>query len=255
MEKIQLPYQSFNAKRPGGLVGIITAALETLKVLYAEIGMNRGQAFEGCSECSGKTTDIDASRMIAPELSIKNGAVLLWGGSNCGPVEAIKALAKLVGIDAARPLAEQDLGFIDNLLYGYDKEPVSYVYKGKASRSYYRGCVNDLRFMRDKGTRSKGNLRAIAYFSAAAECPACGGSKLSEAGRAMLLQGVNYAEASRLPVPELLRFVEQLPDSLSESEREASREAIGGLTELLAYMNKIGLKALVPSFISRTNTR
>lgn len=245
METIRLPYKSFNAKRPGASVGTITAALDTLRLLYAEVGRNRGQVFEPCPDCMGKRTDIDASRMIARELSIKNGAVLLWAGTNCGPVEAIKALAHKVGIDASRPLDEQDPGFIDILLYGYDKEPVDYVYKGKATRNYYRGCVNDLRFMRDKGTQSKGNLKAIAYFSGTPECSACNGSRLSTESLSVKFEGANFAEAARLPVTELLRFVERLPESLNEIEREASREAIGGLTELLTYMNRIGLKALV----------
>jgi excinuclease ABC subunit A len=55
--------------------------------------------------------------MIAPELSLKHGAVLLWAGTNCGPVSMIKELAKMIGIDFERPLAEQDKRFTDILLW------------------------------------------------------------------------------------------------------------------------------------------
>ncbi|MFC5529454.1 hypothetical protein [Cohnella yongneupensis] len=250
MKRIVFPYKPFNAKRTGALIGVITVVLETVRLLYATIAAYRGhRPFEACPACGDKevATDIDPKRMIAPELSLKDGAVLLWAGSKCGPVEMIKQLANTIGINTARPLAEQDARFIDILLYGYDKEPITYAHKNKQSTGYYRGCVNDLRFMRDAGTTSKGNLRAIAYFSERIECPICGGTKLNPENAAVTIDGRNFAEASRLPVPELLRFVQRLPAALDEREFETSREAIEELEARLIYLQRIGLLALSPS--------
>lgn len=185
--------------------------------------------------------------MIAPELSLKHGAVLLWAGTNCRPVAMIKQLAKLIGVDFERPLAEQDKRFTDILLYGYDKEPVLYVYKNKQLEGFYRGCVFDLRYMRDAGTNSKGNLRAIDYFSGPVNCPECNGSMLNPDSLAITIQGLSIVETSRLPVPELLRSIQHLSTSLSKYESENSSQVIEELEFRLTYLNKIGLKALSPA--------
>jgi len=153
----------FNPNRPGALIGTLTEVSEYLS--YAEIGKSglpreaslsqnlaESGRHEACLTCNGTGAvigDIDPSRMIATELSLKHGAVLLWAGTNCGPVAMIKQLAKLLEIDFGKPLNEQDSSFIDILLYGYEKEPVSYEHKKKPLKGFYRGCVHDLpRFSR-----------------------------------------------------------------------------------------------------------
>jgi excinuclease UvrABC ATPase subunit len=261
LDNIKLPKKRFNTKRAGGLVGTITDVLEYLRLLYAMIGKSRDNSrswtsldfsescpYGACSACNGTTTviDIDPSRMIAPELSLKHGAVLLWAGTNCRPVSKIKQLAKMIGIDFEKPLAEQDKRFTDILLYGYDKEPVSYVHKKKQLNGFYRGCVFDLRYMRDAGTTSKGNLRAIDFFSEQVNCPKCNGSKMDPESLAITIQGQSIVEVSRLPISELLLFIQNLPFSLDEQKLKISSELIDEIKLRLIYLNNIGLKALSP---------
>lgn len=59
--------------------------------------------------------DIDPERMIATELSLKNGAVLLWAGTICAPVEAevhaanrasfVVRVIHLIPLSSDKPLA------------------------------------------------------------------------------------------------------------------------------------------------------
>ncbi|MDD9268602.1 hypothetical protein ACFPES_16300 [Paenibacillus sp. GCM10023248] len=81
MNCTKIPVRSFNPKRPGALVGVMITVSEYLAVLYGSIAEAKGSdSFNGpCAECSGTLTlpEIDHGRMIAPELSLKNGAVLL----------------------------------------------------------------------------------------------------------------------------------------------------------------------------------
>jgi excinuclease UvrABC ATPase subunit len=158
MYRTQIPDKPFNSKRPGTLVGILLAVSEYLGALYGKIAETRSACSYGrCSECGGNvgSAEIDPSRMIAPELSLKNGAVLLWAGTDCAPVPRIRQLAAMLGIDYLKPLDEQDPGFIPILLYGYDKEPVSFVHNKKPHTDYYRGCVHDLQYMIERARRVK----------------------------------------------------------------------------------------------------
>ncbi|WP_029192572.1 hypothetical protein [Paenibacillus harenae] len=259
MENLLLPQEKFNEKRAGSLVGTITAVSEYLRLLYAMIGKCRdssSRTFQGfsakssygtCTSCNGTETviDIDPARMIASELSLKHGAVLLWAGTICAPVFKIKALAKMIGIDYEKPLAEQDRRFMDILLYGYEQEPVSYVYKKKQATSFYRGCVTDLRYMRDAGTKSKGNLRAIRFFSKHVRCAACNGSKMAPELLAATIQGRSIVDTLRLPIQELLLFIRGLPHSLDVHELEVYSQVKDEIELRLVYLNKIGLKSLM----------
>jgi excinuclease ABC subunit A len=96
--------------------------------------------------------------------------------------------------------------------------------------------------MRDAGTTSKGNLRAIDYFSRKEKCPACNESELNHDIK--MIQGRSLAEALQLPLPELLLFVQGLSPSLDEREWKNSHAVIEEIELRLVYLNKIGLKAL-----------
>ncbi|XEC95958.1 hypothetical protein AB6A23_05165 [Paenibacillus tarimensis] len=261
MDRSELLKKKFNSKRPGALIGTITEVSEYLRLLYELVGKSgdnhngscrfqehsEKSTYGACNACNGTGTvngDIDPNRMIAPELSLKHGAVLLWAGTSCGPVSMLKELAKMIGIDFERPLAEQDKRFIDILLNGYDEEPVSYVHKNKNLISHYHGCVFQLRHMRDAGTTSKGNLRAVDFFSRKIRCPECNGSELNAESLALSIEGQSIVEVSSLPISGLLLFIHNLTTTHDEHELMIASEVIDEIEKRLIYLNKIGLKAL-----------
>ncbi|MDQ1914253.1 hypothetical protein RAC89_28040 [Paenibacillus sp. GD4] len=249
MERTQIPIRSFNPKRPGTLVGIIMTVSEYLGALYGSIAETRvADSYGPCAECSGTvaSTEIDHGRMIAPELSLKNGAVLLWAGTNCAPVPRIKQLAAMLGIDYLRPLEEQDPGFISVLLYGHDKEPVSFVYNKRLRTEYYRGCVSNLQSMINTRTTSKGNLKMISFFSKQPECSACRGTGLSKGLSDIYAGGLTLAEVNKLPIDEMLSFIKCLRQSIDEPEAEIVEPIIIHLVPMLLYLSKIGLRTLPP---------
>ncbi len=243
------------------LIAIITSVQERLKQLYAWSGNQRdeGKRWEAdnfsehktnreCSSCSGSPAmiDIDPRRMIASELSLKRGAVLLWAGTKCGPVEMIKQLSEVLGISYDRPLAEQDPTFIEILLYGYKDELLTYTHKSKLKQGFYRGCVNDVKFLRDSGTTSKGNLKAINYFSGPVHCPDCiQSSHYDKECLSVTVDGQTINQASRLSIQELLLFVRDL---ISASKSTDTLPVLLELEERLLHLNKIGLSYLSPVY-------
>ncbi|GAA3412295.1 hypothetical protein ACFFNY_23370 [Paenibacillus hodogayensis] len=236
-----------NPKRPGALVGVLMAVSECLGVLYGSIAETRSAGSYGpCAECDGTDApaEIDPGRMIAPELSLKNGAVLLWAGTDCAPVQRIRQLAVMLGIDYLMPLEEQDRWFISVLLYGYDKEPVSFVHNKRQRTDYYRGCVSDLQTMIDARTTSKGNLRMISFFSKHSECPVCLGTRMSKGVLDIHISGHTLAEAEKMPISEMLSFINSLRQSMDAHEFENAGPIVSHLEPMLLYLSKIGLRTL-----------
>jgi excinuclease UvrABC ATPase subunit len=247
MYRTHIPVRPFNPKRPGALVGVIMTVSEYLGVLYGSIAEKWNVGSYGpCAECGGIVVpvEIDPGRMIVPELSLKNGAVLLWAGTDCAPVQRIKQLATMLGIDYSKPLEEQDRRFISVLLYGYDKEPVSFVHNKRLRTDYYRGCVSDLQTMIDAHTTSKGNLRMISFFSKFTECPACLGTGMSKDVLGIHISGHTLAEAEKLPLPAILSFIKSLRQSMDAHEFENISPVVSHLEPMLIYLNKIGLRKL-----------
>jgi len=241
------PAKPFNPKRPGTLVGIMMAVSEYLGMLYGSIAEARSAGSYGpCAECGGTNApgEIDPDRMIAPELSLKNGAVLLWAGTDCAPVPRIRQLATMLGIDYLKPLEDQDPQFISVLLYGYDKEPVSFIHNKRQRTDYYRGCVPDLQTMIDARTTSKGNLRMISFFSKHTECPACLGTGMSKGVLGIRITGHTLTEARKLPIPEMLIFIKSLRQSMDAREFEIAGPIVNYLEPMLIYLSKIGLRKL-----------
>lgn len=247
MDHAQIPVRPFNPKRPGALVGVMMSVSKYLGALYGSIAETRNSGSYGpCADCGGTVApaDIDPGRMIAPELSLKNGAVLLWAGTDCAPVPRIRQLAAMLGIDYLRPLEEQDQQFISVLLYGYDKEPVTFVHNKRLRTDYYRGCVSDLQSMIDARTTSKGNLRMISFFSKHLECPACRGTGMCKSVLDLHICGQTLAEAEKLPISEMLYFIRSLRQSMGAHEFEIISPIISRLEPMLLYLSKIGLRTL-----------
>lgn len=249
----QISAKPFNPKRPGALVNLLMNVSENLGALYGSIAETRGDGFYApCAECSGNIApcDIDHSRMIAPELSLKNGAVLLWAGTDCAPVPRIRQLAAMLGVEYQRPLEEQDQQFISILLYGYDKEPVSFVHNKRPRTDYYRGCIPDLQSMIDAGTTSKGNRRMIAFFSKQSECPACRGTGLNKSMSEIPISGLTLPETAKLPIPVMHSFIKNLLRSMDPREYERVGPIACHLEPMLLHLTKIGLRKL-PSTASK----
>ena len=113
-----------------------------------------------------------------------------------------------------------------------------------SKRCCYRGCVNDLRFMKEAGTTSKGNLRAIRYFSGPVVCKECNGSRLRLESRHIRIHGLSLAEALKLPVPEMLSFLRDVSRSVSREEGLDGVPLVEAIEDRLERLQRIGLQSL-----------
>ena len=62
-------------------------------------------------------------------------------------------------------------------------------------------------------------MKRVEKFLKEAVCPECGGTRLSEAARAPKVRGVSLDEVCKLPLSKLIKWVNDIPDSLPEEMR------------------------------------
>lgn len=243
-------------RNPRSSVGTITEIADYLRLLYAAIGSTANRLEPmlprdfspnspngACPACAGigSRTDIDPSKMIARDRSLKNDAILLWVGTSGWEVPMIKALAQLTGMDYDRPLAQQDERFIDILLNGYDKTPISYTHRGEERSHYYKGVVPILRGMRDQGTTSKGILSAIERFSSDLPCLECGGKKLKKESLTVRVLGKSISEIMAMSVTELIPLFQGLSSALHGHSRTIASHVQGEIVSRLSCLENVGL--------------
>ena len=173
-----------------------------------------------CPNCGGtgsvRTVDIDS---LVPDdsISIDDGAVAPW---NSLMWSLMTDVCREMGVRTDVPfreLTEREKGIV----YHGPAEKKHILYKAKKSNqageldfTYYNAIYtveNALAKVKDE----KG-MKRVEKFLKEEVCPACGGSRLSEAARAPRLRGIGLDEACKMTLGELVDWVAGVPDSLPE---------------------------------------
>ena len=182
-----------------------------------------------CPNCGGtgsvRTVDIDS---LVPDdsISIDDGAVAPW---NSLMWSLMTDVCREMGVRTDVPFRELTEREKDIVYHG-PAEKKHILYKAKKSNqageldfTYYNAIYtveNALAKVKDE----KG-MKRVEKFLKEEVCPACGGSRLSEAARAPRLRGIGLDEACKMTLGEVVDWVAGVPDSLPE-ERRPMAEAI-----------------------------
>lgn len=173
-----------------------------------------------CPSCDGtgivRTVDRDA---LVPDesLTIDEGAVAPW---NSLMWSLMTDVCRAMGVRTDVPfrdLTEKEKDIVYN--GPAEKKHIFYHSKntnqaGELDFTYFNAVYtveNALAKVKDE----KG-MKRVEKFLKQEVCPACGGSRLSEAARAPRLQGISLAEACQMTLTELADWVENVPASLPE---------------------------------------
>ena len=180
-----------------------------------ELSFNSQGACPAC-EGTGTVRRVDESTLVPDEsLTIEQGAVAPWN-----------TLMWSLMVDVCREMGVRtNVPF--NTLTPREREIVFHgpavkkhiFYKAKNSKqageldfTYYNAVYtveNALAKVKDE----KG-MKRVEKFLKMEECPDCGGSRLSDAARAPLVQGISLAEACKMTLNELVVWVGKIPDSM-----------------------------------------
>ena len=202
-----------------------------------------------CRTCDGTGTvrTVDLATLVPdPTLSIDDGVVAPW---NSLMWSLMTDVCRAMGVRTDVPFNQLTDAEKEIVYHGpAEKKHIFYKAKntpeaGELDFTYYNAVYtveNALAKVKDE----KG-MKRVEKFLKQETCPACHGTRLSEAARAPRLQGISLADACTMPLAELTQWVDRVPASLpaemrpmAESICESFRTAARRLMDLgLDYLS------------------
>ena len=211
-----------------------------------ELAFNSQGACRTC-EGTGTVRTVDLATLVPdPTLSIDDGAVAPW---NSLMWSLMTDVCRAMGVRTDVPFNQLTDAEKEIVYHGpAEKKHIFYKAKntpeaGELDFTYYNAVYtveNALAKVKDE----KG-MKRVEKFLKQETCPACHGTRLSEAARAPRLRGISLADACTMPLAELTQWVDRVPASLpaemrpmAESICESFRTAARRLMDLgLDYLS------------------
>ncbi len=202
-----------------------------------------------CPECAGtgvvRTVDED-SLVLDDSLTIDQGAVLPWQQLMWSLMKDIARDHLGVRTDVPfRDLTEREKEAVFHgpakkyhLLYHNEKTNTA----GEMDFTYYNAVYtveNALSKVKDE----KG-MKRVEKFLRQGPCPACKGTRLSEAARAPRLRGISLDQACEMTLDQLIGWVDGVPGSLPEPMRPMAQSICDAFQHTAKRLVDLGLSYL-----------
>jgi excinuclease ABC subunit A len=202
-----------------------------------------------CPECDGLGVRqfFDAARVVAhPELSLAGGAVRGWDRRNAYYFQLISSLAEHYGFDVETPFEELPEDIRDIILYGSRGEEIRFRYlnehRGSVERRHtFEGIISNMQ-RRYRETESNVVREELARYLGNQPCPDCGGTRLNEAARHVLVAGRTLPAITALPVGSSQALFEEL--HLKGRRGEIAEKILKEINERLNFLVNVGLDYL-----------
>ena len=198
-----------------------------------------------CPTCAGTgmVRSIDERTLVPDESkTIDEGAVTPWGHLMWS---LMKDIAREAGIPTDIPYRDLTPEQKEFVLHGApDKYHILYHNEktgtaGEMDFTYYSArysVENALSKVKDE----KG-LKRVARYLIEAPCPDCGGTRLSDAARAPLVDGINLAQATAKTLDELAEWLPQVPSKVPEDMRAMAQNIVDETVEPIDRLRQLGL--------------
>jgi excinuclease ABC subunit A len=167
-----------------------------------------------------------------------------WANSSSDYYEQItQAIAERYDVDLDTPWAELPEEARDLFLYGTNGDRLQITYHNRYGRrrSYwtrFEGIIPNLE-RRYRETDSEWTREKIEEFMSVVPCPACHGSRLRPASRAVLVGGMAIHEYCALSVRSAMRWLDEV--ELTETERHIARLVLREIQERLRFLDDVGI--------------
>ena len=176
-----------------------------------------------CERCGGVGTvrTVDETTLVPDEsLTIDEGAVLPW---NSLMWSLMTYVCRAMGVRTNIPFRELTKEEREIVFHGpAEKKHIFYKAKnsnqaGEIDFTYFNAVYtveNALKKVKDES-----GMKRVEKFLKEEICPACGGTRLSEAARAPKIRGLSLDEVCKMTLSELVEWVKGVPETLPEKMR------------------------------------
>ncbi|MFB9532307.1 ATP-binding cassette domain-containing protein [Nonomuraea roseola] len=226
-------------------VGTATDAHTMLRIMFSRIGspyvgppfafsFNRAEGM--CPECEGlgKVSDIDVDQLVDRELSLNDGAIKVPGFAVDTWYWQLMAHSGL--FDPAVKLKDYTAEQWEDFLH----KPATKIKVGSNNLTY-EGLVTKVRRLYLAKDRESMQAQARAFADRAVMltgCPSCGGSRLNEAARSCLIDGLSITQCSAMQINDLAAFVKGIDNPSVGPMLETLGDTLHSLVEIgLGYLS------------------
>ena len=207
-----------------------------------ELPFNGGGACRACGG-TGIVRTVDRSTLVPDDsLTIDEGAVAPW---NSLMWSLMTDVCRAMGVRTDVPfkdLTEEE----KRIVYDGPAEKKHILYRAKNADvpteldfTYY-SAVHTVENALSK-VKDESGMKRVEKFLRQEDCPACGGSRLSEAARAPLVRGISLDEACRMPLDRLAAWVDGVPASLPPAMRPMAESICDSFRTAARRLFELGL--------------
>ncbi|MCG6863747.1 MAG: excinuclease ABC subunit UvrA [Chromatiaceae bacterium] len=200
-----------------------------------------------CPNCDGLGVEqfFDPAKVVVhPHLSLAGGAVRGWDRRNAYYFQMIRALGAHFDFDVEIPWQRLPEQVRELILYGSGREKIKLKLpheRGSGKVRPFEGIIRNMQ-RRYRETDSNTVREELARYISQQPCPDCGGSRLNEAARHVLVADHNLPQLAALPVGEALRFFDTLV--LGGRRGEIGAKVIKEIAQRLRFLVDVGLNYL-----------
>ncbi|MFD3918542.1 ATP-binding cassette domain-containing protein [Streptomyces sp. NPDC058595] len=222
-------------------VGTATDAYTMLRIIFSRLGtphIGTSTAFsfnaaEGmCAECEGigQVSKIDIDQLVNRELSLNEGAITVPGFQVDAWYWQIMVASGFYDPDKKLKdfTPEEWEVFLHKTATKVRVGSNNMTYEGLVTK------VNRTILVKDRDSMQAPVKAFVDRAVVFAECPSCGGSRLSAAALSSRVNGVNIAECSAMQISDLAEYVRKIDDP-------GVAPLLGSLRDLLESLVEIGL--------------
>lgn len=208
-----------------------------------------------CKTCNGfgTVTDIDLSKVVDDNLSIREGAFVLWQGEVFGNHygEVLENCAKHYGFEFNANKKVKDYNDLEKIVFykGVDskefKELFPNVKKPKrVMDGYFKGIYTFMKEKADLSNSKEIQDKKITIAFSKIKCPDCNGSRLNEESRNVTINNISIEQVIKYDLETLEKWIDELYLNLHNPAKKIVEPIITDLLSRSRNIIKIGLPYL-----------
>jgi excinuclease ABC subunit A len=201
-----------------------------------------------CPECEGigNTKEVDPDLVVQDESKPLKNVFEPWSYNRSYYRRQLDSVARHFGVSVDTSFEDLDDDVQESFLFGTDEDVLfEWTTKNGVRRKEqpFEGVIGNLE-RRHVETDSDNTRDHIEEFMAVTTCPACDGTRLKPASRAVLVDGTAITAVNRMSIADALDHFEGLEDALTERERTIAEEILKEIRARLGFMEEVGLDYL-----------